>query len=307
YKIGIEGEPADFHSADEQQQVFPVCTRNHTAPCDAILHPSATVADALCRCGHEDHPRVKAYANTILQAGGMFGYFCACWGINSFDHKVEDLAGRDPDFDTRTEEHEIALRSMPYGYARDAADLLVPADISQYAGIHRPDLSDTNGWWPYRWKDIGARDHYALVGTYWQNADCWAKTNRALAQLPGWSGTIAEFFSIFQLHLYQTSLGEWNQGHPGAILRWIAEATRLARAKQTFDESQLLRFAKLIVLKTVPWLREHQKDTGLWHHDELPRWGGGEKQQPMSPRLGTYHIAAVLKEFGLLEGLAPRG
>lgn len=45
-----------------------------------MLHVSATAADALCRCGYEDHPRGKAYANSMLQLAAMFGYFCACWG-----------------------------------------------------------------------------------------------------------------------------------------------------------------------------------------------------------------------------------
>jgi hypothetical protein len=155
-------------------------------------------------------------------------------------------------------------------------------------------------------KEIGIDNHFALVGTYWQNADCWAKTNRALSQFPGWSGTIAEFFALFQCHLYQTSLGEWNQGYPAGMFRWIAEATRTTRAKHNFEDSSALRFAKLILLKTIPWLREHQKEDGLWAQDELPRFSGGERRQPPSRRLGTYHIVSVLNEFNLLGKLSPR-
>lgn len=273
----------------EQQQVIPTCPRNNPAGCHSrILHPSATVADALCRCGYADHPRVRDYANTILQVGGMFGYFCSCWGIADFGVDIEDLRGNAPDFNQRTEEHEIALKSIPYGYARDEVDLLILARHPQYPGVHRPDLADTNGWVPYEWKEIGIENHFALVGSYWQNGDCWAKTNRALSQFPTWSGTIAEFFALFQCHLYQTPLGEWNQGFPAGIFRWIAEVTRTTRAKHSFEDSSLLRFAKLITLKTVPWLREHQKEDGLWHHNELPRFGGGKQNRPPSSRLGTY-------------------
>lgn len=36
--------------------------------------------------------------------------------------------------------------------------------------------------------------------------------------------------------------------------------------------------AKSLVAKTVPWLREHQADDGLWHHEELSQddWGNGK-------------------------------
>jgi len=302
----VNDEQCDFVRAEDQQQVIPTCARHFTGLCDSILHTSATVADALCRCGYSGHPRVRDYANSILQLGGMFGYFCACWGINDFDVGIEDLEGKAPDFNQRTEEHEIALKSVPYGYARDNVDLHVLARQPNYPGIHRPDLADTNGWVPYEWKEIGVENHFALVGTYWQNADCWAKTNRALSQFPTWSGTIAEFFALFQLHLYQTPLGEWNQGFPAGILRWIAEVTRTTRAKHRLEDSPLIRFAKVILLKTIPWLREHQKEDGLWDHDELSRFAGGAHRHPPSSRLVTYHIVSVLNEFDLLGKLLPR-
>jgi hypothetical protein len=230
----------------------------------------------------------------------MFGYFCACWGILDFGEVVEALTGGGLDFDQRSEEQSIALRSIPYGYGRDADDLRFLARVPQCPGIHRPDLADTNGWSPYEWRDIGSRDHYAVVGSYWENADCWAKTNRALAQFPGYRGSIAEFLALFQCHLYQTSLGEWDQGFPAGILRWIAEVTRRARAEHAIEDAPLLRFAKLMVLRTVPWLREHQHGSGLWRHDGLGRHGDGTRFQPLSPQLATYHIVSVLDAFGLL-------
>ena len=295
-------EDHDLFRGQEHQEVIPSCTRMH-AGCDAMLHASATVADALCCCGHANHPRVKAYANSILQLGGMFGYFCACWGILDAEEEIEDLRGKVPDFNQRTDEHEIALKSVPYGYARDEIDLLVLARNPNYPGIHRPDLSDTNGWVPYRWKEIGLENHFALVGSYWQNADCWAKTNLALSQFPTWSGSIAEFFALFQCHLYQTPLGEWNQGYPAGIFRLIAEVTRITRARHDVEAPSISRFAKMLLLKTIPWLREHQKEDGLWAHDELA--GMGEHHRPLDRRLGTYHIVSVLNEFNLLEKLHP--
>ena len=146
-------------------------------------------------------------------------------------------------------------------------------------------------------------NHFALVGTYWQNADCWAKANRALSQFPGCRGSTTEFLALFQCHLYQTALGEWNQGIPAGLLQWIADVTHLARQESVIDDSPLLRFAKLMVLKTVPWLREHQEDNGLWDHGELARYAGGRDREPPSSRLVTYHIASSLNEFGLLEKL----
>jgi hypothetical protein len=305
FTIGTSDEEAAVVREAGLQQVVPSCARNYSGLCDAMLHVSATAADALCRCGHTDHPRLKDYVNSMLQLGGMFGYFCACWGILDFDREIEERQGREPDFNRRTEEYEIALKSIPYGYGRDSDDLHFLAWCPQCPGVHRPDLADTNGWSPYEWQDIGATDHFALVGSYWQNADCWAKTNRALAQFPACRGSITEFFALFQCHLYQTPLGEWDEGFPAGIFRWIAEVTRVARSEHAIDEAPLLRFARLMLLKTVPWLREHQGEDGLWDHHELPRWGGGERWPPPSPRLCTYHIVSVLDEFGLLAKLRP--
>ena len=270
-----------------------------------MLHPSATVADALCRCGYANHPRVLSYANSMLQLGGMFGYFCACWGILDFGREVEPAGDVGPGFNRRTDDMEVALRSFPYGYGRDALDLRYLASFPQCPGIHRPDLADTNGWSPYFWRDIGLKDHFAVVGSYWENADCWAKTNRALAQFPDCRGSITEFLALFQCHLYQTSQGEWDQGFPAGIFRWIAEVTRRARAEKALQDSPLLRFAKLLIMKTVPWLLEHQEESGMWDHGGLERRAAGAQFKPPSPELATYHIVSVLNEFGLLRKLLP--
>ena len=67
----------------------------------------------------------------------------------------------------------------------------------------------------------------------------------------------------------------------------------------------MLRLATVMLLKTIPWLREHQREKGLWYHGELPRHGMGKFNRPPSPRLGTYHIVSVLHEFSLLGRLSP--
>ena len=294
-------EDHDLFRAQEAQQIIPSCTRNHHAGCDTMLHPSATAAMALCGCGHAEHPRVRAYANSMYQLSAMFGYFCACWGILSAEKDVENVRDRMPDFDSRADERPIAIVAIPYGHGRDADDLCALAGLPRYPGIHRPDLSDTNGWTPYACRDIGREGFLALDGAYWQNADCWAKPNRALAQCPGWSGSVAELFAVFQCHLYQTCLGEWNQGYPSGIFRELAEVTRATRVRQGGEDSPLVCFAASRLLLTVPWLRHHQKGDGLWHFDELSRHG--DQGRPPSPRLGTYHICSALHEFGLLDPL----
>ena len=293
----------DLFRAPEPQQIIPSCTRNHHAGCDAMMHPSSTAAMALCACGHTDHPRLRAFANTMYGFSAMFGYFCSCWGILDDDSKAPVARCGYPDFGKRADEHPVALAALPYGHGRDAEDLLALARLPRYPGVHRPDLSDTNGWTPYACRDIGCDGYVALDGAYWQNADCWAKPNRALALFPGWSGSIAEFFALFQCHLYQTPLGEWNQGYVSGLFRMIEAVTRQTRASCGPDANPVLCFAKAALLRTVPWLRQHQKDDGLWHLDELPRHG--DEGRPPSPRLGTYHIASALHEFGLLDSLRP--
>lgn len=301
-----DGWEHDLYRGEEKNQVIPTCCRNYPAMCGSrMLHPAATVAAALGACGYDDHPRHNDYCNTMLGIEHMFGYFCSCWGMVNYERTMEDRGGAAPDFDAQREQYEIALKALPYGYGRDAEDLLALANRPNYPDTHRPDLSDTNGWVPYEWRDIGVQNHFALVGTYWQNADCWAKTNRALSTNAAWPGTIQEFFAPFLMRLYQTPLGEFDQGYPAGLFRLLSEATRQSRQQHGPDGTPTLRFAKSILLRSVPWLRANQEDDGLWHHDRLPYWGRGDLNRPPSARLATYHIVDVLREFGLLEALRP--
>ena len=295
-------EDHDLFRVHDSQQVIPSCTRNHHAGCDAMMHPSATAAMALCACGHSDHRRLRSYAHTMYGFSAMFGYFCSCWGILGAKSRPPETVGY-PNFDQRAVEHPVALAAVPYGHGRGAEDMLALAKLPRYPGVHRPDLSDTNGWTPYMSRDTCCDGYIALDGAYWENADCWAKPNRALALFSGWSGSVAEFLALFQCHLYQTPLGEWNQGYVSGLFRMIEAVTRQTRTARGVDGNPLLCFARSLLLRTVPWLRHHQQEDGLWHLDELPRHG--EQGRPPDPRLGTYHIADVLHTFGLLDSLRP--
>jgi hypothetical protein len=297
------GEVA-FVRREKQQRVWPTCGRHYDGLCDSITHGSATAAYALCRSGRHDDARVRDYANTILQMEGMFGYFCACWGPNEFGSKPKDGRGGEPDFNQRPKNYEIARNAVPYRYARDAQDAKVLARMPHYPDVHRPDLADTNGWCPHVWRVMEVDNHYALEGAYWQNADCWAKTNRALSQYPGWPGSISEFSGLFQCHLYQTDLGRWEQGFPAAMLSQAAELCRLSRERDGLD-APAARFAKGIVLRTVPWLRRDQKSDGTWHHGDLDCHRGNKRHPVPGPRLTTYLVASALKDFGILERLRP--
>ena len=131
----------------------------------------------------------------------------------------------------------------------------------------------------------------ALIGAAWQNGDCWAKTNRALAAHPACAGSLAERLAVFQASRYQTALGEWGQGFPAGMLTFLS----------LYDSPQ----AKALVIRTVPWLRARQGGDGLWHEEDLPRADWGKPARPAEPRLAACHIVAALARFGLLERLRP--
>ena len=304
---GDRGTFMDFSEAEENlfcgedhHQVVPNCSRGQSVFCDSMHHVSALVGEALCKAGHGDHPRLKAYEAFLPRMHSMFGYFCACWGILSPDARRPEIPHEE--FRHPEDEVAVALKSIPYGFARDHDDIHVLARHSRYPGKGRPPLADTNGQPPYEWKDLGAENCCAVIGSYWQNGDCWAKGNRAMAQFPAWSGSDAEFLGLFQAHLYQTAHGVWWQAYPAGMLNWLVEVTRHSRAQSTIDDSPTLRFAKVMLLKTVPWLRLHQQDDGTWDHEGL-RYD--KNSQPLDQRMAAYHIITALHAFGLLDRLRP--
>lgn len=306
HHIGI-GEGNDDETAcvrdDRQQQTWPTCARHFGGLCDNMLHPSAMAVVALCECGHATHPRVRAYANTMLQVAGMYGYFCACWGIDNVERDVEGRPGAKPDFSYSREPLEAAIAAMRYRYARDTKDLCSLALQPNWPDDRRAHLADINGEHPFIWCETGHENWYSLFGSYWQNADCWAKTNRALSRLPGYPASTVAFYSQFQCHLYQTDTGAWDQAFAAGNLRQIAEMSR--QAMDLSDNAPEVSLARRMVIGTVPWLREHQGDDGLWDFADLPRMRGGKPYAPPSARTSSYHIVSVLKRFGLLEELRP--
>ena len=290
----------DLFRGEDHHQIAPNCSSHHGVVCDAMHHLFAVVGEALCRCGYADHPRLEAYAAILPRMHSMFGYFCSCWGILNVKERRPEF----PHERFRHPEDEVAVarKAIPYGFARDHDDIYVLARHPHYPGKGRPPLADTNWQPPYEWKDLGVENCCAVIGSYWQNADCWAKGNRAMAQFPAWAGSDAEFLGLFQAHLYQTAHGVWGQGYPAGMLRWLVEVTLHSRAQGAIEDSPTLRFAKVMLLKTIPWLRLHQHDDGTWDHEELSR---NKNSQPLDRRMAAYHIITALQAFGLLDRLRP--
>ncbi len=275
----------DPFRAQEAQRVIPTCARHHPPACEPrITHVSAVAAEALLRCGHADHPRLRRYIHTAFHLGGEWGYWCGCGALGLFDADIPADDG-EPDFDVRAGSADGRADLSPLRWAADAGQCVRLS--------HRPELPEVGTHLePFTWRRLpGDGGCYALIGTGWQNGDCWAKTNRALAAHPACAGSLTEHLAVFQASRYQTSLGEWDQAYPAGMLSLLS----------LYDSPA----AKALVARTVPWLREHQGDDGLWHHEELPRKDWGRPALPPEPRLATYHVAAALAKFGVLERLRP--
>lgn len=275
----------DQFRGQETQQVIPICARYHPPACEPrIAHISALVAEALMLCGYHSHPRLRRYINTLSHLGGMYGYWCGCGALGFYDSDIP-TSEEDPDFD---------VRKATYDGAHDMSSWRWVSNVSKCAGLAnhtRQRVRDT-ALEPFCWYHIPGEDGlFALIGTGWQNGDCWAKTNRALSRHPSCSGSLTEHLAIYQASRYQTSLGEWNQGFPAGMLAFLS----------LYDSNA----AKSLVSKTVPWLRENQADDGLWYHEGLLQNDWGRLSEPPAPRLATYHIISALQRFGLMERLRP--
>ena len=270
---------------EEMQQVIPTCARHHPPACEPrIVHVSAIVAEALLRCGYADHPRLRRYVNTVFHLGGEWGYWCGCGALGLYDADIPPSEAP-PD---------LGVRRVADDGRRDLSQWRWVADGAACARLaNKPDVPELGTHTePFVWYHIPGEDRcFALIGTGWQNGDCWAKTNRALSQHPSRPGSLAEHQAIYQASRYQTPLGEWDQGFPAGMLSFLA----------LYDQPA----ARALVLKSIPWLRTHQCDDGLWHDDDLPRSDWGKPAHPASPRLATYHIVSALGRFGLLECLRP--
>jgi hypothetical protein len=269
----------------ETQQVIPICARHHPPACEPrITHISALVAEALMLCGYHSHTRLRRYINTVSHVGGIYGYWCGCGALGFYDSDIP-ASEEEPDFD---------LRRATFDGSHDMSSWRWINSISKCAGLAnhtRIRIRDTH-LVPFRWYHIPGEDScFALIGTGWQNGDCWAKTNRALSRHPSCPGSLTEHLATYQASRYQTSLGEWEQGFPAGMLAFLS----------LYNSNT----AKSLAAKTVPWLREHQADDGLWHHRELPQDDWGKLSKPPAPRLATYHIISALHKFGLMDRLRP--
>ena len=275
----------DQFRAQPCQRVVPTCARHHPPACEPrITHVSALVAEALLRCGFADHPRLRRYVHTAFHVGGPWGYWCGCGALGLYDPDIP-ADETPPDFDLRAASADGAVDLAPLRWVADAAEC---ARLSRHHG----GLGRGTHLEPFFWHRLpGDGGSFALLGTAWQNGDCCVKTNRALSQHPACPGSLTERQALYQIARYQSSLGEWDQGYPAGLLAWLSLYRHPA--------------AKALVAKTVPWLRAHQADDGLWHHESLFRTDWGKPATPPEPRLATHHIVAALDAFGLLRSLRP--
>ena len=278
----------DQFSGQEMQQVIPTCARHHPPACEPrITHVSALAAEALIRAGHGDHPRLRRYLNTLYHVGGEWGYWCGCGALGYYDYDVEAPEDQ-PDFSRRRAGDEGRKDLSPWRWVDRAAGSVRLSGASLRCSIRPP----TRGTYvePFSWRWLDNSDGpLALVGIAWQNGDCWAKVNRALAAHSACKGSLTERLALYQASRYQSSTGEWPEAFPAGILAWLG----------LYDA----RAAKALVLKTVPWFREHQSDDGLWYQECLPQAEWGTQATPARPRLATYHILAALSRFGVLRRL----
>jgi hypothetical protein len=275
----------DQFRGQDMQQAVPTCARHHPPACEPrMTHVSAVVAEVLLRCGHADHPRLRRYVNTVFHLGGEWGYWCGCGALGLYDSDIPP-SECEPDFNVRRFAGDGQVDLSPWRWVATAADSALLANKSALPehGTHLE---------PFCWYCIPGEDRtFALIGTGWQNGDCWAKTNRALIAHPSCTGSLAAHLATYQAGRYQTALGEWNQGFPAGMLAFLSLYTVPA--------------ARSLVARTVPWLRKHQGGDGLWHHERLPRKDWGKPAIPPGPRLATYHIVAALNTFGLMDRLRP--
>ncbi len=285
YSWSLPLHEQDQFRGQETQQVIPICARHHPPACEPrITHISALVAEALMLCGYHSHPRLRRYINTISHVGGMYGYWCGCGALGFYDSDIPASA-EEPDFDMRRITYDGSHDMSHWRWISRAPKCV---ELANHKRLHTRDTRLN----PFYWYDIPGEDGYfALIGTGWQNGDCWAKTNRALSRHPSCSGSLTEHLATYQASRYQTSLGQWDQGFPAGMLAFLS----------LYNSNT----AKSLVAKTIPWLREHQAEDGLWRHEELSQNECGKLSKPPAPRLATYHIISALHKFGLMNRLRP--
>ena len=253
-----------------------------------MTHVSALAAEALMRCGHAGHPRVRRYLNTVRRVGGVGGYWCGCGVLGLRDADLPACEG-EPDLDRRIGEPEHAADQSPWVWFPDVEDAagLANQPCQPFKGRRPESQGVGTRLEPFVWRKLPGRQRsFALIGTAWQNAECSAKTNRALAAHPACHGSLTERLALYQMARYQTSLGDWPHANPHGMLAFLS----------LYDHPA----AKALAAKTIPWLRRHQDDDGLWRRGQIARLTKTRASQPVEPRLVTYHIVLALHRLGLL-------
>ena len=187
-----DGEQDQFRG-QPMQQVIPTCARHHPPACEPrMTHVSALAAEALIRCGFADHPRLRRYVNTVFHLGGEWGYWCGCGALGLYDADIP-ASKSEPDFDVRSTHHDgqrdLSVWRWVCGPA-EAARLANEPDLPA-RGTHPEPFC----WYPAP-RVEGA---FPLVGSGWQNGDCWAKTNRALASHPSCRGSLTERLATYHI------------------------------------------------------------------------------------------------------------
>ena len=258
-----------------------------------MTHVSALAAEALMRSGRASHPRLRRYLNTIRRVGGVGGYWCGCGVMGFWDADLPPCED-EPDLNLRIGETETVYDHSPWLWFLDADDAsgLANQPRQPFAGPKPEQLGIGTRLEPFVWRKLPGQDRaFALTGIAWQNAECSAKTNRALAAHPACPGSLTEQLALFHMSRYQTSLGDWPEANPHGMLAFLS----------LYDHPA----AKALAIKTVPWLRHNLKDDALWHHGEIARPTKSRASQPVDPRLLTFLIALALHRFGILPELAP--
>ena len=293
YSRRDDPDEQDAFVRSASQRVIPIVQRGAGACEPRMTHVSALTAEVLMRCGYHNHARVRRYIHTAQRVGGVGGYWCGCGVLGLHD---ADLTPCDdaPNLDRRIGPDHDVYDQSPWCWLPDEGGVAGLANQPHQARPgKRPEIEGRGTRiGPFHWYALRGRGKgYALIGAAWQNGDCWARVNRALVQHPRCRGSLAERLAVFQASRYQDSLGRWDQAWPAGMLAFLSLYAQPA--------------AGALVMKTVPWLREHQADDGLWHPEALPQRGRGKPTTPTAPRVATYHIVAALHTFGLLRLLRP--
>lgn len=258
-----------------------------------MTHVSALAAEALMRCGHAGHPRLRRYVNTARRVGGVGGYWCGCGLLGFRDADLPACEG-EPDLDLRVGGTECVCDQSPWLWFPDAEDAAGLANRPDQPGRgRRPEIQGVGTRLePFVWRKLPGRERdFALTGIAWQNAECSAKTNRALGAHPTCPGSLTERLALFQMSRYQTSLGDWPDANPHGMLAFLSLYGHPA--------------AKALAIKTVPWLRHHLDGDALWRRGEIARPTKTRASQTVEPRLVTFHIVLALHKLGLLRELRP--